>query len=110
LILPKLFDWCLEKEVSIHLTTLVYPEKYMYTNLPDKVLTNGITNLSMYIDKFKEKHTQDQLRGLVVNAKSELTNWVDFCSEVSMRDNHRKNSIFDVLPELKEYWTDAKTN
>ena len=33
--------------------------------------------------------------------QSDLTNWNAFCNEITMRDNFRKNSIIDVIPEMQ---------
>ena len=31
--------------------------------------------------------------------------WPQFCHTIDQRDAYRKNRIFDILPELKPYWT-----
>lgn len=107
-VLPKLFDWAIENSISVHLTTLFYPEIYRYTNLPQQLLTESLNNISKYLEKFKEEHILDQITALVNHDTSDLTLWDNFCNEVSERDNYRNNSIFNILPKLKEYWTDAK--
>ena len=108
LVLPKLFDWAIENNISIHLTTLFYPKIYRYTNLPQQLLTKSLDNISKYLEKFKEEHILNQITALVNHNTNDLNLWENFCIEVSQRDNYRNNSIFNILPELKEYWTDAK--
>lgn len=105
LVLPRLFNWCLENNIQIHLSQVIFPEIFRYTNLPNELLVNGAEQLSKYIDLFKEDHIKKQLNGLISNTtSSNNTDWNKFCKEIDLLDKHRKNSIFDILPELKDYW------
>ena len=40
----------------------------------------------------------------LITVQADNTHWEDFCKMIDLRDKHRNNSIFDVLPELKPYW------
>jgi hypothetical protein len=30
--------------------------------------------------------------------------WKTFCQQITLRDEYRNNSIFDLNPELKKFW------
>lgn len=93
LLLDRLIDWCNQKGIYFHYSPLVHPIEYCYTNLPEEIFRLGCERLKGYTS--------------VANLLTRLpnsTHWSDFCSIITKRDNHRKNSIFDILPEFKTYW------
>ena len=96
LLLDHLINWAHTKNIYFHYTLVENPAYYQYTNLPAPLF-----------DQMKEKLlTYPAVDGLLsANANSKY--WVDFCNMIDIRDQHRKNSIFSVLPELKQYWKTA---
>jgi sulfatase maturation enzyme AslB (radical SAM superfamily) len=93
LVLPKLLDWCKEKNIYFHWSPLRTPTYFHFTNMPEELFKLGQQRLMNY-PEVKSVMSQNY------NDES----WNNFCNMISLRDNYRKNSIFDVIPEFKTYW------
>lgn len=96
LLLAPLIDWCKKKGIYFHYSPLNRPVEFHYTNLPNELFTLGCDRLKNYPEV---KNLLDQLPN--------SSHWQDFCSIITKRDNHRKNSIFDILPEYKPFWINS---
>lgn len=96
LLLGQLIDWCRQKGIYFHGAPLSTPLEFCYTNLPNELFTLGCDRLKNYSE------VTDFLK-LLPNP----THWREFCNIITKRDNHRKNSIFDILPEFKPHWNNA---
>jgi len=107
-ILPKLFDWLIDNDLSCKLEAVKNPSYYQIQNLPKELLYKYTDEIKQYQGKFKYPSTNQYLLGLTTFVESQYDNcgleWQEFCSIISKRDNYRKNSIFDMIPELREYW------
>lgn len=97
LVLDKLVSWCREKNLYFHYTVLTTPSYYHYQNMPNSLLKQGFEKISQYTElvDLKESTGADT---------SNAPLWQEFCSMITRRDSHRKNSIFSMLPEYKSYW------
>lgn len=93
LLLDQLIDWCRKKEIYFHSSPLLQPSEFCYTNLPKEIFNIGCNKLKNY----PEVHN-------LLDHNPDTVHWNKFCSIITKRDNHRKNSIFDILPELKPFW------
>lgn len=111
-ILPKLFDWLISNQIYFKLSPLTYPDYYNLLNLPNQLLKEYVTNLKQYQNKFNSTDTINQeLGGIISHIDSHLSTatlnnhiWQEFCNMISIRDKHRNNSIFNINPQLREYW------
>jgi hypothetical protein len=55
--------------------------------------------------KAKEKLLKyPKLDTLLLNSQPQDTYWQNFCDMITLRDQYRNNSIFDILPELQTWW------
>ena len=108
LVLPKLLDWIYSNQYLNYLYILKDPIYYRYTNLPKELLEKSIIDLQKFKEPFVNRDTNITIENLISNLKKEHKEydqqWQNFKKEITMRDNARKNSIFEVLPELKEYF------
>jgi MoaA/NifB/PqqE/SkfB family radical SAM enzyme len=108
LVLPKLLDWIYANQYLNYLYILKGPIYYRYTNLPKELLEKSIIDLQRFKEPFVNRDTNITIENLISNLKQEHKDydqqWQNFKKEITMRDNARKNSIFEVLPELKEYF------
>jgi pyruvate-formate lyase-activating enzyme len=108
LVLPKLLDWIYSNQYLNYLYILKVPIYYRYTNLPKELLEKSIIDLQKFKKPFVNRDTNITIENLISNLKKEHRDydqqWQNFKKEITMRDNARKNSIFEVLPELKEYF------
>jgi hypothetical protein len=108
LVLPKLLDWIYSNQYLNYLYILKDPIYYRYTNLPRELLEKSMTDLQRFKEPFVNRDTNITIENLISNLKKEHKDydqqWQNFKKEITMRDNARKNSIFEVLPELKEYF------
>ena len=108
LVLPKLLDWIYSNQYLNYLYILKDPIYYRYTNLPRELLEKSMTDLQRFKEPFVNRDTNITIENLISNLKKEHKEydqqWQNFKKEITMRDNARKNSIFEVLPELKEYF------
>jgi molybdenum cofactor biosynthesis enzyme MoaA len=111
LVLPKLFDWIISNNLELSLSPVEWPPEFNVLNLPKSVRHRAVDNLRQYQNRFNNQHTNqalDDLINFVYNSTQDLDLqlWQQFCQTIQKRDQYRKNSIFDVLPELRPY---AKT-
>jgi len=97
LLIGELVEWCRQTGVFFHGVPLTKPVFYQFNNLPRDVLTLAQDQLKVYGDEFKYI--------LQATADNDSANWQNFCHTIDLRDQHRGNRIFDVVPELKQYWT-----
>ena len=108
LVLPKLLDWIYSNQYLNYLYILKDPIYYRYTNLPKELLEKSIIDLQKFKEPFVNRDTNITIENLISNLKKEHKEydqqWQNFKKEITMRDNARKNNIFEVLPELKEYF------
>jgi MoaA/NifB/PqqE/SkfB family radical SAM enzyme len=108
LVLPSLLDWIYSNQYLNYLYILKDPIYYRYTNLPRELLEKSMTDLQRFKEPFVNRDTNITIENLISNLKKEHKDydqqWQNFRKEITMRDNARKNSIFEVLPELKEYF------
>jgi len=97
LLLSDLVEWCQQTNIFFHGVPLTKPVFYQFNNLPESVLQQAQQKLSAYGDEFSyiTKATTD----------NNISNWQNFCRTIDLRDQHRGNRIFDILPDLKQYWT-----
>jgi MoaA/NifB/PqqE/SkfB family radical SAM enzyme len=95
LIIDKLVSWCREKNLYFHYSVLTEPEYYHYQNMPDSLLDQGFEKISQF----------NELVDFKKPAGGAYTHrWQEFCQMIDRRDHHRKNSIFNMLPQYKLYW------
>lgn len=97
LLLDKLLQWVDERKIYFHYSTLEHPEYYHFFNLPKELFEMAKLKLEPWVEKYPT------LQGLLL-VESSTNKWNEFCSIINKRDSYRKNSIFEILPELKEYW------
>ena len=107
LILDKLLRWIKEEQYLNYFYLLRSPTYYQYDILPKQLLSLAGTRLQKIGKGFVNNDTDDELEKLIYNCNNAIeTNkyqWQAFVKEITMRDKHRGNSVFDTLPELKEY-------
>jgi MoaA/NifB/PqqE/SkfB family radical SAM enzyme len=94
LILPDLIDWAKQKNLYFHYANLIDPDIYQYTNMPTELFELAKQRLKTYPEVLD-----------LLNNQSNPVLWSEFCQMIDQRDAHRKNRIFDVVPEFKQYWT-----
>jgi MoaA/NifB/PqqE/SkfB family radical SAM enzyme len=108
LVLPKLLEWIYSKQYLNYLYILKNPVYYRYTNLPKKLLEKSTIELQKFKEPFVNRDTNIVIENLISNLKKGNNDydqyWENFKKEIKMRDQFRNNSIFDILPELKEYF------
>jgi MoaA/NifB/PqqE/SkfB family radical SAM enzyme len=92
LVLAPLIEWCRQKRIYFHHSICSTPNYYHYTNLPTALFETGLEALRPYQEVIN------------LSAIGNDSNWNDFCQMIDVRDDHRGNSIFSVLPEFKKYW------
>jgi sulfatase maturation enzyme AslB (radical SAM superfamily) len=93
LLLPKLIAWAQGKNIHIHWAQLTFPKHFHLTNLPEDLFLKGLAQLDNIVDL-----------QWVKNLKADDRLWSVFCNTINLRDNYRKTSIFNTLPEFKPYW------
>lgn len=108
LVLPKLLNWIYSNQYLNYLYILKVPIYYRCMNLPRELLEKSIIDLQKFKEPFVNRDTNITIENLISNLKKEHKDydqqWQNFKKEITMRDNARKNSIFEVLPELKEFF------
>jgi MoaA/NifB/PqqE/SkfB family radical SAM enzyme len=92
-LLPKLVYWAKSKKLFINWSFVDIPEYFHFTNLPQPIFNAA----KLQASKFS---------GLehLITAQSNTQYWPEFCNMITLRDTHRKNSVFDILPDLQNFW------
>ena len=105
LLLDKLLEWIQENKYLNYFYILESPDQFRPTNLPQSLLDIAIKRLQNVRKDFVNKDCHKKLDDLIEMCKSSgsTTHWKRFCEEIKMRDKHRKNSIINVIPQMKEH-------
>jgi hypothetical protein len=94
LILDRLIEWCKLKKIYLHYFFLTDPAYYSYTNLPAELFYKAKEKLLKY----------PTLSTKLLNSQPRDAHWQSFCNMITVRDQYRNNSIFNILPELQTWW------
>jgi len=105
LLLDKLFAWIQQNKYLNYFYILESPEHFRPTNLPQSLLDIAVKRLQNVKKNFVNKDCHQKLDDLIEMCKSSdsTTHWQRFCKEIEMRDRYRKNSITNIIPQIKEY-------
>jgi len=105
LLLDKLFNWIQEKKYLNYFYILESPDHFRPTNLPQSLLDIAVKRLQNVKKDFANKDCNQKIDDLIEMCKSSgaTDSWEEFCKEIIMRDEHRKNMITTIIPEMKEY-------
>ena len=105
MILDKLFNWIQKNRYQNYFYLLYHPPIFRPTNLPKNLLQIAKERLQKVKMKFENKDSNKFLSDLIrlCDNPNKNSDWKGFCREIHMRDNYRKNSITDIIPEIKEY-------
>lgn len=102
-ILTKFLNWADGENYVWGMNTVVNPRIFNPANLPQSVLHTAMEKIATFQPKHPENATMvNYLTKLAPLDDKQL--WQQFCREISSRDAYRKNSIFDIHPELKNFW------
>jgi radical SAM protein with 4Fe4S-binding SPASM domain len=91
LLIDKLIEWTKSKKIYFYYSLLTHPQYYHYTNLPTELFEVAQKKLLNYPE-------------IVLSGKPSTQHWKQFCDMIDLRDQYRKSSIFNILPELKKWW------
>ena len=105
MLLDKLFNWIQENKYLNYFYILESPKHYQPTNLPQSLLDIAVERLQNVKREFVNADCNQKLEDLIKMCKSSSndTHWLAFCKEIQMRDKYRKNSITNIIPQIKEY-------
>ena len=96
--LNELLAWSQRHDIYCHLSPLEDPAIFKSNNLPPEILALAQCRLRDH-DHLPMVSALLELEPLVDDQL-----WQAFCGMIDLRDRHRKNSIFDILPELQKFW------
>lgn len=102
LVLDKFLFWVKQNNCELYFSPVKFPEYYQVNNLPQEIIDIAYNKLKIWFDDYPN------IKSLFDQIKSNTLKWPEFCKIINLRDNNRNNSIFNVLPELKEYWYEEK--
>lgn len=106
--LPELLEWISKNNYLNYLYILKDPHYFRYTNLPQKLIDKAAVELEKISFTFANKDTNIVLNNLISTLKQKHDNyekhWEQFKETIIMRDKIRNNSIFSILPEMKEFF------
>tara|TARA_B100000700_G_scaffold331452_1_gene464323 strand:+ start:11878 stop:13059 length:1182 start_codon:yes stop_codon:yes gene_type:complete len=105
MVLHKLLQWVSDEGYLQYVYILNHPLHYQPTNLPQSILDMTANNLETVKNlEFKNKNVNTTVDRLIKMCKINNTiYWKRFLQEITMRDKHRKNSITNIIPQMKEY-------
>lgn len=97
-LLPEFLQWANSNNLSTRISPVGFPHYYQPQNLPEPLWQEFCSALEPYQDQIgvTELINNKPLKDPVL--------WEQFCKEISFRDSVRNNSIFDHLPQLRQYW------
>jgi len=95
-LLPKLKHWAESKKLFVNWSFVNIPDYFHFTNLPQPIFDAA-------------KLQASKISGLenLITTQSNTQNWSEFCSIITLRDKHRKNNVFDILPDLQNFWINS---
>lgn len=105
LLLDKLFAWIQHNKYLNYFYILESPKHFKPNNLPQPILDIAVKRLQNVNKNFvnEDCHQKlDDLIGMCTTEGSDI-NWQRFCKVIKMRDKYRKNSITNIIPQIKEY-------
>lgn len=106
LCLDQLIYWLTDKNVEFWLNPTINPEIFRSENLPNQLLQVAKKRLAPLVNLTQSNKVNSavlqHLLALEPANNNEL--WKKFCQEINMRDAHRGNRIFNVMPEFDEHW------
>lgn len=99
LVLDKLLNWTEQKNIFLHCAPLTNYREFMTTTLPEKLYNQALSRLS---DWRLKNESVNSICNIEYNFDKE--SWEKFKKVITLRDNYRQNSIFDILPEFRDHW------
>jgi len=105
LLLDKLFAWIQQNKYLNYFYILESPEHFRPTNLPQSLLDIAVKRLQNVNKNFVNKDCHQKIDDLIgmCSTRGSDTDWQIFCKNIKMRDKYRKNSITNIIPQIKEY-------
>lgn len=103
--IAPLIEWTQSNDILWNFDILENPNYLHLTNLPPELLMLAKQRLEPH-KNFKNIFRSVQTIMDVIDSAADLnsTNWNQFVDYVDLKDRHRKNSIFKVIPEIQQYW------
>ena len=105
----KLIQWANKKKIFLKLDSIIWPDYLQYDNLPIDLLKKSHENLTSISKTESLTHIENfnailnNLKNKIENYKLDKTRWAFFKKMIKDRDNYRKISINDYLPELSKF-------
>ena len=105
----KLIQWANKKKIFLKLDSIIKPDYLQYDNLPIDLLKKSHENLTSISKTESLTHIENfnailnNLKNKIENYKLDKTRWAFFKKMIKARDNYRKISINDYLPELSKF-------
>lgn len=96
----ELIQWAQENNFTLGIDYVTVPSILTVDNLPAEYITQAKNKLSSI-----NSEISNQICARLENTKQfDTERWNSFCEYITIKDKHRKVSIFDVLPELLPFW------
>jgi sulfatase maturation enzyme AslB (radical SAM superfamily) len=101
----SLIEWTQSRNILWNFDILENPTHLQLINLPSELLSLAKQRLEPH-KNFKNIFRSVQTIIDVIDSAVPLNpeNWNQFINYIDLKDQHRKNSIFKVIPEIEQYW------
>jgi hypothetical protein len=101
----SLIEWTQSRDILWNFDILENPSYLQLTNLPAELLMLAKQRLEPH-KNFKNIFRSVQTIIDVIDSASNLNSvsWNQFVDYIDLKDQHRKNSIFKVIPEIEQHW------
>lgn len=105
LVIDKLITWCSQNDYQLDINPVVDPEIFNVAVMPKELLTLAKNRVEAVapLGNPASKIICDIIDDAITNNLYD-THWDKFKAEINMRDNYRKVSILEVMPEFRKYW------
>jgi hypothetical protein len=102
-ILTKFMSWADKENFNWGLSCVAGPSHFVPNNLPETIFASAIEKIKKFQPKSRSNaNVLNYLTTLSPLGNEQL--WKTFCQQITLRDEYRNNSIFDLNPELKKFW------
>lgn len=102
-ILTRYMDWAENEGYHWNLNLVVTPAIFQANNLPEPLLRASQEKIEK-LTRANEAQRKILDHLCALEPLNDQTLWSQFCQTISVRDEFRNNSIFDIHPYFKDYW------
>jgi hypothetical protein len=102
-ILRRFMTWAEDEGYHWGISTVKTPYIFQPNNMPEPLLRTAQEKIRDFMTT--DNHTRSVIEYLcAMDPLDDQYLWTEFCRNITLRDEFRNNSVFDLNPEFREHW------